>query len=53
MATRGYIRASLAVQKQSPEVQLDGTGGVKVGNANNKNGQKNGQAGSDAGYSNS
>lgn len=29
-----------------PEVQLDGTGGVKVSNSNNKNSQKNGLAGS-------
>ena len=30
-----------------PEVQLDGTGGVKVNSANNRNVQKDGQAGSD------
>ena len=29
-----------------PEVQLDGTDGVKVGSTNNKNSQKNGLAGS-------
>ncbi len=33
-----------------PEVQLDGTGGVKVGSTNNKNSQKNGLAGSNVVY---